>query len=261
MTTIASSQTVLLAHWSFDTDLVTDDSGNVSNLTNTNSVSQYTGADTPFGNAAEFTAGSNQRLALAAGATEDALPLENNSFTISYWAKLNSLGTGAQSILTTGQGGTANELLHIGIRNNNHPTAASGPFLGFYADDLSIAATQVATELGIGTFDATANWYHYTMTYDSSTNQQAIYVNGTLIGTRIANNDFLGTTNPNDFNIGSNSFDGLIDEVWVYDNVLTQGQISGLYTVNAVPEPSAYALMMGFVALGYLQFARRKRAS
>ncbi len=98
------------------------------------------------------------------------------------------------------------------------------------------------------------------MTYDSSTKEQAIYINGTLIDSRSAGGDFTGSASPDAFVFGNN-FDGLLDEVWVYNNALTQGQITGLYTTNAVPEPSAYALMMGFVALGYLQFVRRKRAS
>ncbi len=258
MTTIAYSQTVLLAHWSFDTDLVTDDSGNVANLTN-NSVTRST-SDTIFGAGSADFSGGSRTLTLAAGATEDALPLENNSFTLSYWAKLNNLGGVAPQIFGMGQGGTTGGLLHIGFRNTGH-SAAGGPFLGFWADDLNVSTAAVDTALGSGTFNAVDNWYHYTMTYDSSTKEQAIYVNGTLVGTRTATTGFTGSASLDAFVLGSNAFDGLLDEVWVYNNVLTQGQITGLYTANAVPEPSAYALMMGFVALGYLQFARRKRAS
>ncbi len=249
MTTIAYSQAVLLAHWSFDTDLVTDDSGNVANLTN-NSVTRST-TDTVFGaGSADFTNGD---LTLAAGATENALPLANNSFTLSFWAKLNSLSS---NVIFMSMGATpgANRWLHLGIR-----VGSRSPFLSFFVNDLNITATQVDTALGSGAFDAVDNWHHYTMTYDSSSTEQAIYINGKQVGSRLGNNDFIGTTDPDDFEL--RRFDGLLDEVWVYNNVLTQGQITGLYTTNAVPEPSAYALMMGFVALGYLQFARRKRAS
>jgi len=51
-------------------------------------------------------------------------------------------------------------------------------------------------------------------------------------------------------------FTGDLDQFSIYDEALTQSQISAL-TVAAIPEPSSYAILAGMLGLGYAMTRRR----
>ena len=54
-------------------------------------------------------------------------------------------------------------------------------------------------------------------------------------------------------------FDGLIDEVYLYDHVLTSAEISSLYNSAVVPEPSSLVLWSALGLMGLAGSRRRKR--
>ena len=98
-------------------------------------------------------------------------------------------------------------------------------------------------------------WHHIAATYDSATSTKRLYFDGVELGSGLVIADLnvaatgftLGATRT-----GGEGFNGLIDDVRVYDNVLSQSEISAL---SSIPEPSAAALL----GLGGLALAFRRR--
>jgi hypothetical protein len=85
-------------------------------------------------------------------------------------------------------------------------------------------------------------WYHVAVTHDASsdTNDPLIYINGvsqTLTENQSPSGDV--NTNPDDFIIGNRAndlargFDGIIDEVRIYNRVLSGAEITDLYNAGA----------------------------
>lgn len=135
--------------------------------------------------------------------------LNNSSFTLETWAKRNSIGT---FDIIFGQGNLAtNAGLHIGFRNDNSFTFA------FFNNDLNTTGTY-----------ADNNWHHWAATYDATSNTQKLYLDGTLINTRISTGDYVGT---GDLHVGNaawsgNNFGGNLDEIRVWNIVRTQCEIN-----------------------------------
>ena len=97
-------------------------------------------------------------------------------------------------------------------------------------------------------------WNQLAVTYDSVAGFRNIYWNGVLVAST------LGGINPaaksSNFTIGytplfpGRDFDGMIDEVAVFDYALNAGQVSQLYA-TAVPEPSMSAMVgAGVIVVG-----------
>lgn len=74
-------------------------------------------------------------------------------------------------------------------------------------------------------------WYHLAMTYDAATSDFEVFVDGASIG---SSNNGTPTSSPNQPKIGNDnasdrSFGGTLDDVRVYNTVLTQAQINDIY--------------------------------
>lgn len=87
------------------------------------------------------------------------------------------------------------------------------------------------------------NWYHITGTF-SQTGGMAVYKNGGLVGTN-ANKGRGGIVSLKAFvgraNLSSTSFDGVIDDVRVFDNALTSTEVADLYDSYQALLPSPVA--------------------
>lgn len=109
-------------------------------------------------------------------------------------------------------------------------------------------------------------WHQLVGVYDSTILKSTIYVDGQFQSASIGGNVINPISAP--FVVGGfggtpvSQFEGLIDEVRVYDNALTAPQVLALYqpAVSSVPEPGLLALMSMY-ALVLLGLGWRRRSA
>ena len=242
----------LLAYWNFDTPAVsgryTDVSGNGRDIAVTVAPTHFMSG--PGTGALEMAGGQYLTLADDPATGAPALPLATNSFSISYWAKrgttaANQIVIGMSDPTFSGSVHTnyISKALHIGFRS---PTAT----MDFYADGIDHGKTPADT----------TSWHHYVFTYDADRHQQGIVIDGDLLTSvyRTSADDFLGDVNANvsasdiknDFWIGralfGASFNGMVDEVRVFDGVLSEVELYDLYTSARLPEVPVGAVITPF---------------
>ena len=214
----------VIAHYTFDTDLVTDSSGNG----NHGSIVTGTGAPTNPG-PGEFGAGKANYAAGDSGYV--SIPtqtfLNGEAWSMSFWLRDTSSGGG----VSFGEAGTGDDFIYLQktsgfIRLNN----TSGT-----SYDTSIATDTI--------------FHHFAFTA-STLNVLRVYRDGALINTFAgANTAFVMNAIGEGFTSTSFDFTGQIDEVWIFDETLTGGQVAALEATNVyipIPEPNSLVL----VALG-----------
>ena len=90
--------------------------------------------------------------------------IQGGDYTVSYW--INASNVAAQQYAV----GTTRQSLHLGLNGGD-------AFQGHWGADSSGSSTDIVSN----------TWFHQTFTYDSVTDTQSIYVNGTLVGTATNN--------------------------------------------------------------------------
>jgi len=184
---------------------VRDHSGN--NRQGTMQGATWWGCTAPIGNLGhtvmEFD-GKNDHVDCGNG-----INLANSSFTVEFWAKRNALG--AWNVVV-GQGQTvANQGLHIGFQPDNKFTFA------FYGNDLD-------TSTPITDFQ----WHHWVCSYNATTKERIIYLDGNVTIKNTASANYQGTGNLfiGGFIAGDlRSFSGQLAEVRIWKKVLTSEEI------------------------------------
>ncbi|MCA9266008.1 MAG: laminin G domain-containing protein, partial [Planctomycetales bacterium] len=209
-----------IAYWSFDSaaNLGADDSGNAANLN-------------VFGNATQ-DAGGIRGGALALDGNGDylggnapaSLPLGRNDYTIAAWIKPDTMGK--RAIVSWGSYPNTFQYNTFGVSNTNsvrNDWASLAP--------LNITATDaVVSGAGIDLDDG--QWHHVAVTYDSVVGTRTLYVDGQpLVSAGAALNSATGIN----FRLGSvdpsptgEYFDGLLDDVAIWDTPLEANQIAAL---------------------------------
>jgi len=195
--------------------LTTDSSASGYTLTNNNTVTNGTGV---FGSCGDFELSSSQSLSIADASCPD-LKI-SGSITCSAWINLESVGAGVQVVVgkVNGAGG-----YQIFLTNT---------YIQFYANSLTTNAT-VAKNMTVNT----GTWYHLVGVYDSVAQKLSIYVNGEA--TTVTASGSISTPAAV-FYIGRNDsgayFDGLIDDVAIFNTALSADQIKELYEGRIVGE-------------------------
>jgi hypothetical protein len=141
------------------------------------------------------------------------IPLNNKSFTVCLWTKPKLAGGSEQCVFTQTQVNAQNTSLHYRIYTNGTVR------MGFYSNDLDAAAAVKANE-----------WTHICFWLDIKAKSRRIYINGVKVAEDAgkAGIEYLGTAG--DTMIGSwgstgQKFNGLIDEVQVWDRALSEKDI------------------------------------
>lgn len=243
------------ARYTFETDLRTDDSGNGNIAQPRFGVSLAVGEGRLGGNAMRVQP-SGGTSGLHTGIDINIATMPNMS--MGAWVNANGYGTA--------NGGKI-------LSDDN---AAFGRTLGF-DNRGNDAGIDFAAFAGTGVVDAdeTGNllnlWVHVAVVYNGGAS--GLFVNGTLREV-FTDNTFTLPSLTSGLVIGANDhfneeFDGLIDDVFVFDRALTSEEIRSIYTFNfepkptpapaTVPLPAAFSVLLG--ALISLVGLRRRWAA
>jgi len=217
-----------VSHWTCnETSGVRYDSNttNSNDLTDNNTVSYATGL---LGNACDFESGSSEYLSYA----DDAYFEFDNSFTFSYWAKLESDVDG----------------IVIGKWNNTSQgfwvqnTGTGDVTLRYTDEDQNTADKAGMNEIG--------TWHHIVLQYDAGTVkywQDGVYQTPAISVSNqtITDGSAIFTIGKTQF-FNSNYYDGLLDEIALFDDILATSTIEDLYNAGtplcyscSFPEPPA----------------------
>lgn len=194
------------------------DSYGTNHGTNTGATVNQVGK---VGTAYDFELSESDKITVA---DADNLSFVNSAFSISSWVKPESLSS-YNTIVTK----PFEYLFYIDVNGRVYLKVQSST--GVYG-------TYTGRITGVGSI-AVGNWYNVVATYDGSNARAgiAIYINGIRAD---MDNDgqetVVGTTNttgaltisyeaPN----GGNYFDGIIDQVGIWNRVLTTGEVTELY--------------------------------
>jgi hypothetical protein len=208
-----TTETSLVAYWKLDAGLgyqVYDFSGNGNNGTLSSSGTAWqTSVGTTFGfeNPASVVFDGATGTATIPAAT---LPKNNAAQTISFWMNPTTMG-GTQNMVAL-----------------DNLTAGGGLQLGIRSGTIYVWAYGGATLIQ-GPAVTTGAWHHVVYTYDGAGNQ-ALTIDGVRTTATATNPTttpsyaYLGTYSPN-----NELYGGALDEVRVYNTVLTTAQIAQLY--------------------------------
>jgi hypothetical protein len=235
----------LVGHWEFD------NSGDVGEATVSDDLeaagdAAYS-ASGKIGGALTLDGAGDYLRVDGSDSLASGLPTAGNSYTMA--AFIQTTINAGQGIVGWGNYGTGGQV-------NAFRTTSAGEFgatggILNYSWGGGVDYGEAAGGTAPGTiYDG--GWHHVAVTYDGTTKR--LYFDGVELGSGKnvgtlavgAANFRIGSTNSGEF------MNGLIDDVRVYDNALSQSEIS---TLASIPEPSAVALL----GLGGLALLIRRR--
>lgn len=160
-------------------------------------------AEGKYGKCLEFAEGGEVKCPYIA--------LNERSWTICLWINPKLAGGSEQCVFTQTQVNNTNTSLHFRIYTNG--TAR----MGFYSNDLDAAGAVKANE-----------WVHIAYWTDNKDKKRRIYINGKQVAEDAGKSAYLGTAG--DTMIGSwgatgQKFNGMIDEVQVWNRAITEDEI------------------------------------
>jgi hypothetical protein len=205
--------TSLQAFWELEADGT--DSYGANHLTNINSVTFATGK---VGNAGDFERSSTQKFTLTDNTAVSVVLGEE--LTIAAWVWLESLST-TQHLVTKGASGSANEYI---LQSTN----TRFRFLTFDTPGFIGTGSAVADTLGV---PATGTWYFVVAWHDETADTDNIQINNGTIdsGASVGIGDGTGGFAVGGFTTGTDTWDGLIDQVGLWKRVLTTDERTWLY--------------------------------
>ncbi len=235
----------LIAHYSFDdaNDLGADTSGNGYHGTVEGTITADEGVS---GGGARFATGAGHYINLPVAAIKADGNIPTSDFTLAVWSNVSDPGSAAYAIFNA-RANDATFVIHPEIRST---------YYRYYLRDYN------STKIGeLKTDDAPLfdQWHHIAMTWDRDTTTMAVYIDGELWNDKTDCADLnMAADWDQGARIGYNvdnarQYVGLMDELYLYNETLSAGQIRAL---AAVPEPSTFVL--GLVAIVSVMVFRRK---
>lgn len=207
-----------------------DSSTNGNNLTDNNSVGSSTTRKEGV-RSADFEADSNHSLSIADG-TQTGLDITSD-LTIIAWVRPESQpGSNLFHVIASkrdgaGGGGLGYEFFY---RDNAGTKQLGCRISSNGTSETTVAVTQTLSN---------ATWYHVAMVYDASAGEADFYVDAVASGatqtglpTSIFNNSASFMIADDNEGTGSVNFDGLVDDVLVYNHELTSGEITQAFQAS-----------------------------
>ena len=192
-----------------------------------------------------------------------ALTSSLDEWTVEAWVNYDSAKVASSTILSNDQGGWNNDVL-IGIL----PETAGDTGLSNGEFGVSQQGSPGSTRDVAGAALAADAWAHVAVVGSTSAGTLTVFINGVQVaqdaslsnGVTFNGADGIDTANltigaarPDSGDAGYRPFDGLLDELAIYDSALSDAQI--LEHATLVPEPSSTALL----GLGGLALIMRRR--
>ena len=223
----------LVAYWKFNESSgnAADSSGNDYTLTNTNTVTYAAGK---LNNAASFASASTQYMILST--VPSSLWLDTiGDWTLCAWFYLDSVAAD-HNILTLGDvaGKVSVEFRYDDVVAGTDPVANDRFSCVVFSNGSSISVSSYST-----TEIVAETWYFACSTYDASTDTIQTYLNAVKekeVGSAAIYDHSSSTPVLNigrsNFSGGSRYFNGDIDNLCVFNKVLSQSEINELYNAG-----------------------------
>jgi hypothetical protein len=157
--------------------------------------------------------------------TVEGIALANTNLSVAFWSK--RLSDNAGFVVSHGYW-TAHGGLHVGYR----PSSGGKFTFAFYLDDLDTTANHM---------DLDGRWHFWAVTFDAMSRARVIYKDGVPVANDTASANYAGIGT---LTIGrawdtTYYFQGMIDEVRIYNQLLSSDGIWGLYWGSNAPPAKA----------------------
>ena len=254
----------LVAHYKFDEAAGASTAANeLAGATGAVGSAVTTGVAGISGNAYSFggaTATQNDIVDMGNASFFSAITT-SGQMTISAWINTSDTTGNRNTAVFAGDSTSNSVYADLGV------AAGQAGFEGSASARVRPAGANSAQQTGIYSSPAVApvndgNWHHLVMTVNLSTADLSLYVDGVLANSQTMATPLFPVFN--NFEIGRlgrsspvDPFQGLVDDVQVYDQALSASEVQFLFDNpgTAVPEPSAMAI----AGLGIISLLRRRR--
>jgi hypothetical protein len=249
------AEAALISHYTFDETIGTTatDSGSAG-ANGTIGANVTLGTAGVFGTAFTFNNDATQAGVVDMGNASGLFGAITTSqaITISVWLNWTTAGTRDCAVFL-GDNTVANRYLDLGT------VAATGGVYGRVRDGVNSGFPDLTPAGSLNN----GQWHHVAYTLDASAEVAQIYVDGVLVGSSTTTPAVTFPSLFNNFEVGrlgrsapTDAFAGSMDELRIYDTVLSAGEVAAL----AVPEPGP-SVLLGLGGLGLVLRRRRSGAS
>jgi hypothetical protein len=178
---------------------------------------------------------SSSQYAFRTDADQTGLDITGD-LTVEAWVKFESLPSGGEMVVASkwDDNGSNDRSWFFYTQE-----AAGTYYIAFYNSSTGGGGGDIANKFVTWT-PSTATWYHLAMAYDASAGTVDFYLNGSQQGTQQSGSKTSMYNSGAPFLVGARNdpstsfFDGLIDEVRVWDDIRTSGEILANYNTHLV---------------------------